>query len=62
MLKTKFFLSYAKRFRSYFVSLQPISSNSNAETKNEHIIENINPRCQVLWTDMLCSFVKPPDT
>lgn len=53
------FLCY---FKNKDVILQPILNNSNAETKNEHIIETIIPELDKLWTGMLCLFVKAPDT
>ena len=56
MLNSKLFLNYAKRFRSYFVSLQPIFKNPiRYERDSKHNNTSFCSGSATLRTDMLCA-------
>ena len=56
MLKMKLFPNYAKRFRSYFVSLQPIFKNPiRYERDSKHNNTRFCSERATLRTDMLCA-------
>ena len=56
MLNSKLFCCYAKRFRSYFVSLQPIFKNPiRYERDSKHNNTSFCSERATLRTDMLCA-------